>query len=59
MQYGFVPEGGIINVMFILKRLQEESHAKVKKLYVGYSMNSRSTLLCFENSFFYASCCCC
>ena len=33
MQFGFMPERGIIDAMFFLRRMQEESHAKVKKLY--------------------------
>ena len=32
MKFGFTPERGTINAVFILKRLQEEHHAKGKKL---------------------------
>ena len=28
MQFGFMPESGTIDVIFILRRLQEEHHAK-------------------------------
>ena len=38
MQFGFMPERGTIDAVFILRRMQEEYHAKGKKLYV-----------CFEN----------
>ena len=34
MQYGFIPERGIIDAVFILRRMQEEYHAKGKKLYM-------------------------
>ena len=32
MQFGYMPERGTIDAAFILKRLQEEYHAKGKKL---------------------------
>ena len=32
MKYGFMPERGTINAVFILRRMQEEYHAKGKKL---------------------------
>ena len=32
MQFGFMPESGSINAVFILRRMQEEYHAKGKKL---------------------------
>ena len=34
MQFGFMPERGTIYVVFILRRLQDECHAKRKKLYM-------------------------
>ena len=35
MQFGFVPEGGgAIDAVFILRRLQEEYHAKGRKLFM-------------------------
>ena len=36
MQFGFMPEKGAFHAVFILKRMHEEYHAKVKKLYVFY-----------------------
>ena len=36
MQFGFMPERGTINAVFILRRLQEEYHAKEKKLYMCF-----------------------
>ena len=33
MQFGFIPEGGTINAVFIFRRMQQEYHAKEKKLY--------------------------
>ena len=33
MQFGFMPERGIIDVVFILRRLQEEYHAKGKNVF--------------------------
>ena len=33
MQFRFMPERGTIDVMFILRRLQEEYHAEGKKSY--------------------------
>ena len=30
MQFGFIPEGGTIDAVFILRRMQEEYHAKGK-----------------------------
>ena len=32
MQFGFMPDRGTINAVFILRRMQEEHHAKGKKL---------------------------
>ena len=32
MQFGFMPERGTIDAVFILRRMQEEYHAKRKKL---------------------------
>ena len=34
MQFGFMPERGTIDAVFILRRMQEKYHAKGKKLYV-------------------------
>ena len=34
MQFGFMPESGTINAVFILRRLQVEYHARGKTLYV-------------------------
>ena len=34
MQFCLMPEKGTIDAVFILRRLQEEYHAKGKKLYV-------------------------
>ena len=34
MQFGFMPERGKIDAVFILRRMQEEYHAKGKKLYM-------------------------
>ena len=31
MEFGFTPDRGTIDAMFILRRLQEEYHAKGKK----------------------------
>ena len=36
MQYGFMPERGTIDTVFILKMMQEEYHAKGKKLYMCF-----------------------
>ena len=36
MKFGIVPERGIIAAMFILRRMQEEYHAKGKKLYICF-----------------------
>ena len=36
MQFGFMPERGTIDAVFILRRLQEEYHAKGKKLYMCF-----------------------
>ena len=36
MQFGFMPERGTINAVFILKMMQEEYHAKGKKLYMCF-----------------------
>ena len=34
MQFGFMPERETIDAMFILRRMQEEYHAKGEKLHV-------------------------
>ena len=34
MQFGFMPERGTIDAVFILRRMEEEYHAKRKKLSV-------------------------
>ena len=34
MQFGFMPERGTIDAVFILRRMQEEYHAKGKTLYM-------------------------
>ena len=34
MQFSFMPERGTINAVFMLRRMQEEYHAKGKKLYM-------------------------
>ena len=34
MQFGFMPERGTIGAVFILRRMQEEYHAKKKVVYV-------------------------
>ena len=36
MQFGFIPEIGTIDTVFILRRLQEEYPAKGKQLYMCY-----------------------
>ena len=36
MQFGFMPERGTIDAVFIMRRLQEEYHAKGKKLYMCF-----------------------
>ena len=36
MLYAFILERGTIDAVFILRRLQEESHAKGKKLYMHF-----------------------
>ena len=36
MQFGFMPERGTIDAVFILRRLQEEYHAKGKRLYMCF-----------------------
>ena len=36
MQFGFMPERGAIDAVFILRGMQEEYHAKGKKLYVCF-----------------------
>ena len=36
MQFGYIPERGTIDAVFILKRMQEEYHAKGKKLYMYF-----------------------
>ena len=34
IQFGLMPERGTIDAVFILRRMQEEHHAKRKKLYM-------------------------
>ena len=34
MQFGFMLERGIIDAVFMLRRMQEKYHAKGKKIYV-------------------------
>ena len=34
MQFGFMPESGTIDAVFVLRRMQEEYHAKGKQLYM-------------------------
>ena len=36
MQFGFMPERGRIDAVFILRRMQEENHAQVKKVYLCF-----------------------
>ena len=36
LKFGFMPESGIIDAVFILRRLQEEYHAKGKGLYMRF-----------------------
>ena len=36
MLFSFIPERGTIDTVFILRRLQEEYHAKGKKLYMCF-----------------------
>ena len=36
MQFGFVPERGTVDAVYILRRLQEEHHANWRKLYVCF-----------------------
>ena len=36
MQIGFMPERGTIDAVFILRRMQEECHAKGKMLYMCF-----------------------
>ena len=36
MQFGFMPEKGTNDSAFILRRLQEDNHARGKKLYMSY-----------------------
>ena len=36
MQFGFMPERGAIDAVFILRRMHEEFHAKGKKLYMCF-----------------------
>ena len=35
MQFGYMPELGTIDAVFILSKLQEEYHAKGRKLYMS------------------------
>ena len=36
MQFGFMPERGTNDAAFMLRRPQEEQHAKIKKLYMCF-----------------------
>ena len=36
MQFGYMSERGTIDAVFILRRMQEEYHAKGKKLYMSF-----------------------
>ena len=36
MQFGFMLERGIIDVMFFLRRMQKDHHVKGKKLYMCF-----------------------
>ena len=36
MQFGFMPERGTINAVFILRKMHKEYHAKGKKLYMCF-----------------------
>ena len=36
MQFGFLPEKGSIDAVFMLRRLQEEYQAKARKLYMCF-----------------------
>ena len=36
MQFGFVPERGTIDAVFILRRMQDEYHAKGQMLYMCF-----------------------
>ena len=36
MQFGFMPERGTIDAVFMLRRMQEKYHAKGKKLYMCF-----------------------
>ena len=36
MQFGYMPERGTIDAIFVLRRMQEEYHAKGKKLYTNF-----------------------
>ena len=36
MQFGFMPEIGTIDAVFILRRMQQEYHAKGKTLYMYF-----------------------
>ena len=36
MQFYFIPRRGIVDAVFVLRRLQEEYHAKGKKLYICF-----------------------
>ena len=36
MQFGFMPERGTIDAVFILRRMQEEYHAKGKKMCIRF-----------------------
>ena len=44
MQFGFVPDGGTIDAVFILRRMPEENHAKGKRLYTCF--------VCLEKAFY-------
>ena len=36
MQFGFMPEVGTIDAVFVFRRMQEEYHAKGKKFYMCF-----------------------
>ena len=36
MEFGFMPERGTIDVVFILRRMQQENHVKEKKLFMCF-----------------------
>ena len=36
MKFGFMPDRGKIYAVFILRRMQEDYHAKIRKLYICF-----------------------